>query len=144
MVIYIKTNGLTSRGETGALSQQPWSNEYATEKIRKTARSQALTLTYTTHARDRIRERGLIMSDVLYVLKNGFVHVDPTESTREGYYKYYIECKCPNGGNRCVRVVVIPENEGCFLKIVTVMWLDQPETRSGSIIGEYHEQVSLH
>ncbi|NTA84902.1 DUF4258 domain-containing protein [Agrobacterium tumefaciens] len=81
-------------------------------------------------------ERGLIISDVLYVLKNGFVYQTATPSTREGYYKYAIECRCPNGGNRSVRVVVIPEKEGCFLKIATVMWVDDPETRSGSIIGE--------
>lgn len=79
------------------------------------------------------------MSDVLFVLKSGFVYLEPVESTRVGYYKYSIECKCPNGGNRSVRVVVIPENEGCFLKIVTVMWVDETETIAGSIVGECDE-----
>lgn len=79
------------------------------------------------------------MSDILHVMKTGFVHLKPEETTREGYFKYAIESLCPNGGNRAVRVVVIPEKKGCFLKVVTVMWVDQPETRSGTIIGEYDE-----
>ncbi len=127
------------------MSDQPWETNVAVNKIRTIARSLDLTVTLTIHARDRLRERDLIMSDVLHVLKHGFVHVKPEATTRDGYFKYAIECRCPNGGNRVVRVVVIPENEGCYLKIVTVMWADQPETRSGSIIGEYDdEQVSLH
>lgn len=76
------------------------------------------------------------MSDVLYVLKNGFVLLEPVPSTRVGYNKYGMESKCPNGGNRAVRVIVIPDKKTCFLKIVTVMWVDETDTRSGSIIGE--------
>lgn len=80
--------------------------------------------------------RDLIMSDVLFVLKYGFIHLEPVPSTRNGYNKYAMESKSPNGGNRTVRVVVIPEKKACFLKIITVMWVDEQETRAGSIIGE--------
>jgi hypothetical protein len=121
------------------VDEKAWDVNKAAEKIRAIAKSLSLTVTYTKHARERMLERGLIMGDVLYVLKNGFVHLPPQASTRPGYHKYAMECRCPNGGNRAVRVVVIPESEGCFLKIATVMWVDEPETRSGSIIGETDE-----
>lgn len=84
-------------------------------------------------------ERNLIMGDVLYVLKNGFVYNDPLPSTRQGYHKYSIESKSPNGGSRSVRVVVIPEKNACFLKIITVMWVDENAAIDGTIIGENDE-----
>ena len=95
-----------------------------------------MIIAYKRHATDRIAERGLIISDVLYVLKHGFVLMEPEPSTRAGYNKYAIESKCPNGGNRAVRVIVIPDKKTCFLKIVSVMWVDEIETRSGTINGE--------
>jgi hypothetical protein len=95
-----------------------------------------MTIAYKRHARDRIAERGLIVGDVLYVLKQGFVLLDPEPSTRPGYNKYAMESKCPNGGNRAIRVIVIPDKKTCFLKIVSVMWVDETETRSGTITGE--------
>lgn len=116
-----------------------WPASKAADEIRAIARSPKLTISYTKHARDRILERGLIISDVLHVLKSGFVHTEPSPSTRQGYKKYAIECRCPNGGNRSIRVIVIPDKNACFLKIATVMWADEPETRSGSIIGEDDE-----
>ncbi len=76
------------------------------------------------------------MSDVLYVLKNGFVYDEPEPSTRQGYNKYKIDSLCPNGGNRAVRIVVIPDKRACQLKIVSIMWVDEHSTKAGSVIGE--------
>ena len=120
-------------------SDNEWPASKAADEIRAIARSLKLTISYTKHARERIVERGLIISDVLYVLKNGFVHAEPSPSTRPGFLKYAIECRSPNGGNRSVRVIVIPDKNACFLKIATVMWADEPDTRSGTIIGENDE-----
>jgi len=111
----------------------------ATDEIRAIARSLKLTVSYKRHATDRIAERGIILSDVLYVLKNGFVHQEPTPSTRPGFSKYAMECRCPNGGNRAVRVVVIPDTKAVYLKIVSVMWVDEIEIRAGSLFGEENE-----
>lgn len=120
-------------------SDSDWTARKATDEIRAIARSDKLTVSYKKHARERISERDLIMSDVLYVLKNGFVHMEPIPSTRPGYNKYAMECRCPNGGNRAVRVVTTPEKKACFLKIVTVMWVDEQEIKTGSIIGADNE-----
>jgi len=38
-----------------------------------------------------MEHRGLIMGDILHVLKNGFVYEKAQESTRSGCYKYKIE-----------------------------------------------------
>ncbi len=70
-------------------------------------------------------ERGLIVSDVLYLLKNGFVYENAEPATRKGYYRYKMECRTPNSGSRRVRVVVIPEKRGCLLKLITIMWVDE-------------------
>lgn len=115
----------------------PWTPSQATDEIRKIARSVDFTISYKVHAQDRLVERGLIMSDVLYVLKNGFVYdPNPEPSTREGYHKYAIESRCPNGSNRDVRVIVIPDKKAKFLKIISVMWVDEVATRAGTLTGE--------
>lgn len=116
-------------------SDSNWTAREATDEIRNIAQSDRLKVTYKQHARDRMAERELIMSDVLYVLKNGFVHLDPEPSTREGYNKYCIECRSPNSGGRSVRVVAIPDKKQCWLKIVTVMFVDEKSMRAGTIIG---------
>jgi hypothetical protein len=104
---------------------QPWKSADATEEIRRLARSEKMTLTFTDHSRDQMSERDLLMGDVLYVLKNGFVYQDCKRSTREKFYKYRIECKTPNSSIREVGVVLCPDSEKCEIKIITVMWLDE-------------------
>ncbi len=106
--------------------RQPWRPPVATRKIWAIARSDRLDLAYTRHARDRMKERGLLIGDVLYVLKNGSVFEDPEPGKVEGYFKYRMEAQTPNSGNRTVRVVVIPDKDGNrSLKVVTVMWVDE-------------------
>lgn len=116
-----------------------WSPSEATNKIRTIAKSNRLTISYKLHARERLNERNLIVSDVLHVLKNGFVYLNSIPSTREGFNRYAIENKSPNGGNREIRVVVIPDEKACFLKIISVMWVDEKETVAGSIVGEKND-----
>ena len=73
---------------------------------------------------DRLEERGLIVGDALYVLKNGFVYDEPVPSDADGFFKYAIESKTPNSEGRVVRLVVVPSG-GCDLKIITIMWKDE-------------------
>lgn len=112
-----------------------WTTATATDHIREIARSRHLKITYREHARERLAERDLIMSDALFVLKNGFVHVASEPSTRPGFNKYCMECRSPNSNGRDVRIVVIPDKKQCWLKIVTVMWVDEKPARAGTIIG---------
>jgi hypothetical protein len=73
-------------------------------------------------------ERELILGDVLYLLKHGFVFDPADPSTRPEYFKYKVECKTPNSVNRDVRVVAIPDWRTKEIKIITVMWKDEPRT----------------
>ncbi len=114
----------------------PWKPKEATDEIRKIANSANLTISYKAHARIRMRERALIISDVLYVLKNGFCYREALPSTREGFNKYEMESTTPNSNGRDVRIIVIPDKKACFLKIITVMWVDESSNVAGSIIGE--------
>jgi hypothetical protein len=76
------------------------------------------------HLHKRLEERDLMMSDILHLLKTGFVYDEAEPSTREAHFKYRIEGKTPNSDGRTVRAVVIP-SDGCALKIVTIMWRDE-------------------
>lgn len=88
---------------------QPWSCADATDEIRAIARSDRMRLTKTNHFSEQMHRRDLIMGDVLYVLKNGFVYADPQPSTQPDLFKYGIDSMCPSSGNRTVRVIVIPD-----------------------------------
>ena len=103
---------------------QPWSTSQATETIRRLAQGEKLDLSYSKHARERMEQRDLLISDILYVLKRGFVHRTAEKSTQPGLYKYRIESRTPNSNNRGVAVVVIPDEVKCWIKVVTVMWDD--------------------
>ena len=107
---------------------QPWSPAQATERIRAIAGRTQFVLSLTQHAKDQITERDLLVGDVLYLLKNGFVYDNGIPSTRQGFFKYQIECRTPNSGNRDVRVIGIPDWAANEIKIVTVMWRDEAFT----------------
>jgi len=121
----------------------PWNKREATENIRKMSRSKSFGINYKLHARERLSERGLIMSDALFVMKNGFVLTNAVKSTREGYHKYAIECRSPNSGGREVRVIVIPDSKTCKLKVVTVMWVDEKSTKAGTIVRN-EDEIPIH
>lgn len=104
---------------------QPWSPPDATTTTRQIAKHADLSITYTRHAKEQMLARDLIIGDVNYVLKNGFVHSEPQASTREGLYKYLVESRSPNSNNRSVRIVVVPCAKTRWIKIITVMWVDE-------------------
>jgi hypothetical protein len=102
----------------------PWSPSKATEAIRQYARGE-FALSYKLHAKERMEERGLVQSDIVHVLKNGFVYADAIPATPIGYFRYAIEGSAPNSGGRSLRVVVIPSQCRAEIKVVTVMWADE-------------------
>ena len=79
---------------------------------------------YTAHVKDRMRERGLLVSDVLHVLANGTVYENAEPAARGSLFKYQIECPTPNSNRRSVRLVVIPSPTNATIKVVTIMWVD--------------------
>ncbi len=93
-------------------------------------------MAYKVHAVQREGERGIYTPDVLYLLKNGFVHDEATAATRAGFFKYAIEGLTPNSEGRGIRLIVIPDAKNFIIKIVTVMWIDDTTRRAGTLIGE--------
>ena len=119
------------------MEHEPWNPTEATNNLRTIGQHPGLTLAYKLHARDRLAERSIILSDVLYILRNGFVYVDPVPAKKSrGYWRYQMECRTPNSEGRVVRVVVIPNANAMTIKIVTVMWADEDQTRAGTILKE--------
>jgi hypothetical protein len=103
---------------------QPWIPADATDEIRAIAKRDDFGLVLTRHAREQMADRSLIASDILFVLKHGFVLSQAQESTRPDFHKYAIESRSPNSGSRTVRVICIPDPGRLQIKVVTVMWID--------------------
>jgi hypothetical protein len=95
----------------------------ATRFINDLAR-QKNKLSLTGHFKDRLKERDLLMADLLYLLKHGFVHDEAEESSQSGLFKYAIEGTTPNSENRLLKAIIIPNIDG-HIKIVTIMWKDE-------------------
>jgi Domain of unknown function (DUF4258) len=106
---------------------QPWKPANATDAIRCIAAG-IFDFVLTNHAKEQMSDRNLITSDVLHVLKNGFVYELPEDATQPNCFKYKVESASPEGP-RIVRVVVIPGTTPPMLKIVTVMWRDEATQR---------------
>ena len=91
-------------------TDQPWSSAQATKFIRGIANDPQSNLTWRRHALRRQLQRGLIMSDVRFVLRNGFVREQSEEeSSVPGLYKYAIEGLAPNSERRILRIIVVPD-----------------------------------
>ncbi len=84
---------------------------------------------------ERVSERGLILSDVLYALKHGNVRRAALPALGKGGFRYQVECVTPNSASRAIGVVTIPDPSQCQLSVVTVMWLDEDERKAGTIMG---------
>lgn len=102
----------------------PLSPGRATEHIRAKVKDEHLWLDIKKHAMQQMGDRDIFMGDLLYVLKNGFVHDQGHPSTQEGLYKYTIISASPNSERRLVKVVAIPHPTP-RLQIITVMWADE-------------------
>jgi hypothetical protein len=114
----------TRRSQIGG-DKEPWNPAQATDRIRSIC-SGVYDLSYKKHALDQLAERSLITGDLTFLLKNGFVYETPVQATRPPYWKYRIQCTTPNSKNREVRAVVIPDWNRKGIKVVTVMWADEP------------------
>ena len=66
----------------------PWPPGRATDIVRQRASNEAFSIHWTAHAKNRMEERELVMSDVLHVLKHGFIYEEGEEASRPGLYKY--------------------------------------------------------
>lgn len=113
----------------------PWDPSRATNELRSIARDPKLSLSYKLHARERLVERGLVISDVLHALKFGNVYQEPLPAHTPGMFRYRVDCKTPNSGSRSIGVVVIPAKPEKLIKVITVMWVDEFERKAGSNVG---------
>ncbi|MFG1201768.1 hypothetical protein V5F29_05190 [Xanthobacter aminoxidans] len=105
---------------------QPWKPADATDEIRQLANAgDKLTISRTRHFIEQLELRDLLMGDALYVMKHGFVYQEAQASTQDGLFKYRIDSKSPNSGSRALRVVLIPDHARCWIKLITIMWVDE-------------------
>lgn len=75
---------------------------------------------------EQMEERDLTASDVLYVLRNGFVYKEAKPAKQRLLYVYAINSPTPNSNKRDVRVILIPSLQAPAAKIISVMWADEP------------------
>lgn len=105
---------------------EPWSPGDATERIRHISWEDCFTPSFKRHALEQMEERNLTTSDVLYVLRNGFVYKEAIPATQTALYRYAINSPTPNSSSREVRVILIPSLQAPAAKIISVMWADEP------------------
>jgi len=101
-----------------------WTIAEATKRIRDYARNPD-NVELAFHTEQRMRERGISMFDVLYILANGHILSEPEEADEPGHYKYLMCSRTPNSGSRTMCVVVIPSLKRPALKVITAMWRDE-------------------
>lgn len=104
---------------------RPLSPRDATEWCRA-ALHKNLKLAKTRHALDQMLDRDLIDADVIHLLGYGYIYDDPKPATRLGYFKYAIQGSTPNSAGRDIRAIIIPDFNQIEVKVVTVMWGDEP------------------
>jgi hypothetical protein len=107
------------------MPEQPWETGDATDEIRRLGSAERLRLIHTTHSKEQMAARDLIVGDLLYLLKHGFVYSAGQPSTQNGLYKYAMETRTPNSGNRVVRAILVPDPRSLTVKVITVMWVDE-------------------
>ena len=78
----------------------------------------------TGRVKERFQERNLLIADIRYLLKFGYVYDDAEESRRNGFWKYKVEGTTPNSETRTLLVVIIPDFQHRTIKMVTVHWKD--------------------
>lgn len=125
MVISIEVLEVRTDFMAPSAANKPWSPAEATREINRIGNDRRFCLSLAHHARERLLERDLIVGDLLYVLTRGFVFDMPEASKQLGLWKYCIETRTPNSGNRTVRAVIVPDPEKVWIKVVTVMWADE-------------------
>ena len=97
----------------------------ATKDINKLARDPLCNLSKSPHAEDRLEERTILTSDLLYLLKNRFIYELAEASTRIDLWKYKIEGVTPNSNGRTITAIIIPDFKTKHIKIVTCYWKDE-------------------
>lgn len=84
-------------------------------------------LTWTEHAKERMKERGINTQNILHLLASEFELSETAQSSRsdEGFFKYTIFCAHSIiNKDRKYGAVIIPSLSTPAVKIITVMWED--------------------
>ena len=106
------------------MGDTPLSSRQATEEIRRLSSNLDTDWYSTTHIKERMAERSLVISDIKHLLKTGYVYEDGKASTQKGFWKYKVVGRTPNSENRSLVTVVIPDSTTKSLKLVTIYWQD--------------------
>jgi hypothetical protein len=109
---------------------EPWSAAEATRRLNEMAKNpDCFNVSFKLHALEQMEAREITAPDVLYVLRTGFVYEAPVPATQPLLYRYAIKGPTPNSNRREVRVVAVPSLHHADIKIITVMWADEPRTK---------------
>lgn len=103
-----------------------------TKIVWKMAHSDELSLVIKKHASERMVERGITTLDIIHVLKTGHVEERQEESTVPNLYKYVMVGNSVQETFRSLKLVIIPDEKRCGVKIdiISVMWRDENSFRS--------------
>jgi hypothetical protein len=78
------------------------------------------------HALEQMEERDITLPDLVFAMRIGFVLEPPIPATQPGLFRYTMKGPTPSSNKRDIRIVVIPSMHKAHIKIITVMWADEP------------------
>jgi hypothetical protein len=107
----------------------PLPPEEATRRIRYAATRSEVGIGYPWEQAQALVEMGLVIGDVLHVLKrSGVVYEPGRPASRVGAFCYSMDGTSPNSGGRVVRIEVIISPWPLVIKVNRVLWRDSVES----------------
>lgn len=86
--------------------------------------TEALRLSFTSHARERLAERGIGVEGMVRLLREGRVLRKPSAVDGLGRSKYTLEGSISEDDPRIMRIVVVAAPRSPIVRAVTVMWVE--------------------
>lgn len=101
---------------------QAHSKREAQEIIHKLAEEDSANIFYTQHVKDQMISRGFTYNDILMILKEGIIRIEPRYNEKKRLWAYRLD-SLNFTGSRDAGCVVAIQQKG-RLQVVTIMWID--------------------
>jgi len=105
-----------------AKKPQPQSKRDAQEIIHQLAEKDSGNIYYTRHVKEQMLERGFTYNDILTILREGVIKIEPRYNEKKRLWAYRLDFVNFTGSRDAGCVVAIQQKGR--LQVVTIMWID--------------------
>lgn len=103
--------------------------------VKALAEDRDLSIWFSTHAQEQMRDRDIVVSDLMHLLKHGIVGQEAEIEGGLAEHGYPLDGMTPNSGRRFIRAIVTVDPAAKSIGVITMMWVDEPN-RDGSVMRE--------